>query len=587
MPYTSVFGGSLIFPSQLSFIAITTAVSAVLQWPTEQQITGDLVVADFINVNATAGGLTIDMPSALVAATGNKTTFNNVGANTFTVRDAAGGTIQAVAPGAQWVLVLTSNTTLAGTWLTFQMGASVSVASAGALAGAGIKAISTTLNQKIDADVEAATPFTVVDGDRARCLIYTAGAGVCNLPTPGTVGADWFFMLRNSGTGTLSVVPPSGTINSAASISMDPDDSCFIFTDGTNFFTVGLSAGSSIAFDFVSIPVAGTGDFTLSGANLNRISYRFTGLLTGNRRIVVPATTQQYWVDNQTTGAFTLTISTLAQVGPPVVVQGQTATLFCDGTNVLNANSSSSVTLPLTVGQGGTGATTVGGAQTNLQVPPVGRLINTAAPLGGGGDLSADRTLVVGAASEGASGVAEIATLVETAAGTDDARMVTPLKLSGILQGIVKATDTNRNTTITLADDPDLAGIPLQPSAQYIIEGVLVFDGQGATANGFRWALDFNGQLGNLDTLNGSLFSYQTGGTTESLVTPVASAGSQTKATFDGAAIAEVVEFKIGIITQADYVANTAVDLQWAQGTSNATNTRLNEGSWMKVTRVA
>jgi hypothetical protein len=400
MAYTSVFGGSLIFPSQTSYVAISTAVDVDLQWPTEQQITDGLVVADFIDVN-TAVAIDVTMPSALHTATGNKATFNNVGASAYDILDNDGGAIQTVAPGEQWVLVLTDNTDNAGAWLTFQMGASVSVASAAALAGAGIKAISTTLNQKIDSNAEAATPFTVVDGDRAACLIYTAGAGVCNLPTPGTVGSDWFFMLRNAGTGTLSVVPPSGLINGAASISMDPTDSCFIFTNGTDFFTIGLSAGSSIAFDFVSIPVAGTGDFTLSGANLNRISYRFTGILTGNRRIVVPATTQQYWVDNQTTGAFTLSISTLAQVGPPTITQGQTATLFCDGTNVLNANSSSSVVVPLTVGQGGSGATTVAGAQTNLQVPPTSRAVAAGAGMAGGGTLAADMTLNVVATTDG------------------------------------------------------------------------------------------------------------------------------------------------------------------------------------------
>ena len=140
MSYTDVFGGNLIFPSRVSYLALTTALDVQLQWPTEQQITGMFVVADIIDVDATAPGLNVDMPDARIASTGNKVTFNNIGANAYLVRDITGGTIQTVQPGEQWVLSLTDNSTDMGAWTTFQLGASVAVASASALAGAGIKA---------------------------------------------------------------------------------------------------------------------------------------------------------------------------------------------------------------------------------------------------------------------------------------------------------------------------------------------------------------------------------------------------------------------------------------------------------------
>jgi hypothetical protein len=395
MGYTDVFGGELLFPSQLSYLQITTAVDVTLQWPREQQIEGTDVVADFLDISTTAVALNIDMPDARSASTGNKTTVSNIGGNDFTLRDATGGTIQFIGTGEQWVIVLTDNTTEAGTWSAFQLGAATTLASASALAGAGLQADGFgLLEQIIDSDVEAATPITVVDGDRAKCLIYTAGAGTCNLPTPGTVGNNWFFMLRNSGSGTLNIVPGAGTIDGSANINLDPNGSTFIFTDGANFYTIGLTVASTIAFDFVSIAVPGSGDFVLSGANLDRISYRFTGALTGNRRIVVPNTTQQYWVDNQTTGAFTLEIDTAAGAGQ-TIPQNESAIVYCDATDVINAVSSTSVTFPITIGQGGTGATTVGGAQINLQVPPDSRLIATGAGLSGGGDLTGDRTLIL------------------------------------------------------------------------------------------------------------------------------------------------------------------------------------------------
>ena len=489
MAYTDVFGGELLFPSITSYNSITTAIDVTLQWAREQQIEGIDVVADWMDIDASVGSLNIDMPSASSVSTGNKVTFNNIGANTYTVRDSTGGTIQSVAPGEQWVLILTDNSTAAGTWITSQLGATVSVASASALAGAGIKAITTTLNQKIDSDVEAATPFTVVEGDRAKCSVYTAGAGTCNLPSPGAVGNDWFFMIRNSGSGTLNVLPPSGVIDGGASINLDPNDSAFIFTDGTDFFTVGLSTGSTIAFDFVSIAVPGSGDFVLSGANLNRISYRFTGALTGNRTIVVPNTTQQYWVDNQTSGAFDLDINTAAGSGQ-TVPQGSTIITYCDAVDVINAASSTTIGFPISVGQGGTGSTTASGARANLSTAFDGQNMIAGAGMVGGRDLSADRTFDVVAgvgilvnandidviqATEGLLGGAELATQAETDAGVDDTRIVTPLKLTNFpivtpsLGGLTDVTLTAPATGAVLyksaGDWLDTPGIIIDPGA--------------------------------------------------------------------------------------------------------------------------
>ena len=577
MAYTDIFSGQLIFPSQLSYLSITTAVDITLSWPTEQQIGGSNVVADFIDVETTVASLNIDMPAATATGTGNKATFNNVGAQTFTVRDSGGATIQSVAPGEQWVIVLRDNTTTAGLWRSFQLGATVAASNAAALAGAGLKAITTTLNQKIDSTVEAATPFTVVDGDRANCLIYTAGAGTANLPSPGTVGNDWFFLLRNSGSGTLNVVPPSGTIDGASSINLEPNDSAFIFTDGTNFFTVGLSSGSTIAFDFVSIAVPGSGDFTLSGANLNRIAYRFTGALTGNRNIIVPNTTQQYWIDNSTTGAFTLTVKTAAGAGISIA-QGQTGIGYSDGTDVVNAVSSTSVTFPITVGQGGTGATDAATALSNLGGVATSRAINTTAPVTGGGDLTADRTIAVGAASESATGVAEIATQAETDAGTDDTRFITPLKLENKV--IVTANNvfkrkqvqTTRSNDATLSDDPHLAGWSLDANQNYWVEGMLAVNQQaGGLTPGLRIGWAYSGSFATLSQI-GYIHQDSSSATIMSDVTT-------------GVAVFDMVVSSSRLWIRGIFRTNTTgtLDFQWAQANSSANFAGLDGGSWINI----
>lgn len=378
--FTQIFGGTTIAPSQATFLLLTMSTSVELAWPIEQAMDGN-VVADTIEVNATAPGLNIDIPDARQVSTGYTTLFNNTGANTVTVRNAVGANLISLVSGTAWVLYLADNSTEGGTWRVFQLGASVSVAVAAALAGAGLRAITTTLNQDIPVTSFNVTPTTLLDADRAKLMNWTGGLGTLNLPTPGVVGNGWYVQVRNTGSGDLTVTPPSGTIDGAATKTFAAGTSAVVVTDGTNFFTLGFGSGSGGggSFDFIEINVAGSGNFTLSGANLNRIAYRFIGILTGNRTIIVPNAIQQYWIANATTGAFSLYIRTAGQTPPGIeVLQNNQSIMYCDGTNVIDAESST-VSFPIPVAQGGTGAVNAATARTNLGAGATGDSIFTSA----------------------------------------------------------------------------------------------------------------------------------------------------------------------------------------------------------------
>jgi hypothetical protein len=154
------------------------------------------------------------------------------------------------------------------------------------------------------------------------------------------------------------------------------------------------------AFDFTSINLGGvSGNYTLSGAELNRIAYEFTGAITGNVEIVVPKTTQQYWVSNDTTGgSFTLRVRTNTQSPGVLVARGSRAILYCDGNEVVDAETGG-ISVPVAIADGGTGATTAGAALINLGGTTVGIAVFTAvdqaaaqAAIGvtsGGGDTAA------------------------------------------------------------------------------------------------------------------------------------------------------------------------------------------------------
>lgn len=343
--FTQLFGGSNIYPAQPQFLSLDPlSASVILAWPIEQSFATPNV-ADIIEVNATAPGLTIQLSDARTTTTGYTSLFNNIGVNTFTVLDAAGGVIATVASGTVWQIYLADNSTLAGVFRTFQYGAGVSNANAAALAGAGLVAITTTLNETMVVQAKNAN-YVMVTADRATVIEWTGGTGALTLPAAATVGTDWFAIIKNNGSGVLTVTPPTGTIDQIASLAFQPDESAFVITDGTNWFTVGFGQQINSIFDFIQIDLtAATGNVVLSGAQLNRISYRFTGALAGNVNIVVPNTIQQYWVDNETTGAFSLTVKTAAAAGV-VVVQGGRSILYCDGAQVVLANTAGSLTFP-------------------------------------------------------------------------------------------------------------------------------------------------------------------------------------------------------------------------------------------------
>lgn len=354
MSFTQVFGGNTIYPAEPDYLALALTENITLAWPIEQAINGD-VLAKIIDVTPDAPGRSIILPDARQGSTGYVSTFYNAGGDTFTVKDSIGGTVLTVASGEAWNVYLRANATAAGLWRIFQMGAGASSANAAALAGAGLRAISTTLNEAMLTVLQPVN-YAIVEADLASVQVWTGGIGGFTLPDASTLDAEWFVWVKNNGTGSLTLTPAAGTIDGSGSLILATLESCAIVSDGTNYYTVGLGQEVNSVFDFVSINVAGTGNFTLVGAQLNRISYKFTGVLTGNRSIIVPASVQQYWVDNETTGAFTLTVKAAGGVDPGVqVAQNTRAILYCDGSNIVNADDSSSISFPITPTQGGTG----------------------------------------------------------------------------------------------------------------------------------------------------------------------------------------------------------------------------------------
>lgn len=357
MSYTQVFGGTTIYPSDVTYLPLTLDADKALEWPLESNDPAN-PAARVIDVT-TSGGYSITLPDATQTGAGQTILFNNLPAstNSFTLKDYAGNTVATVGIGEQWQVYLASTSTAAGTWRVFQYGASTATVQASALAGYGLTVTSGTLSQSMTVTTFNSSPRTALATDRASALVWTGtGTGTLNLPTTGSVGNNFFIGVRNSGGGDLTVdAAGSETIDGLTTLALRPGESTNLMTDGVTWYTLGLGQEAVFAFDYTSITVTG-GTYTLAGSELNRIAYKFVGTLSSDQYIVVPPTIQQYWVDNGTTGPYNLFLQTSG--GTPVGVgQGTRGIYYCNGTNVIDADTAT-ISLPVNVADGGTGITT-------------------------------------------------------------------------------------------------------------------------------------------------------------------------------------------------------------------------------------
>ena len=366
--YTSPYTGQTINPSQVGYESLTISADTFLQWPINGNTTN--VVANIIDVDATVASLDVYLAPATEVSTGQTVLFRNVGANTFTVVDNSGNTIVSIASGVAEYIYLTDNSTINGVWESVTLGAGTSAANAATLAGYGLKAVNTTLNT-ITPVVTFSANLAMVPSAQSKLYVWTGGAGTLTLPPASNAGSGWYVIIKNDGTGILNIALNGGdTIDGNVSAQLQISESLVIVSNGSDYYSYAYGQSAQFFFTQLTKTVTG-GTVVLTSAEAENIIQDYQGVLVSNCTVIVPPTVQLYTFRNTTTGSFTLTFSTGA-VGAATVIlpQNQTIIAICDGTNVYNAQTSTSSFInALTLGNGSASAPSLsfsGDATTGL-----------------------------------------------------------------------------------------------------------------------------------------------------------------------------------------------------------------------------
>ena len=339
--YVSPFTGDVIQPTDVSYASVSFAANLQLYWA-QYVNAGQQVVARIMEFEATAAGLTISLPNALQGSVGQDILIRNLGSNTFTVNNYGAGGSFTVAPGQAFYTYLVDNSTSAGSWSVFQFGTGTSFADASSLAGTSTSAILGKLEVAlITSEYNLSNPV-ITDASRGNAFVWTGGLASWTLPPVSQLNDGWFLLVRNNGTGALTIDTSSisSSIDGQTNITLPLGDSCIICVDknpsNQDFYTVGRARPNSLTFTSATYDVDNIVGSTYSIVSNTPIIQRYTAL-SGSRStsllIEMPAVTQVYYLINDTgQNGYNIEFQVPGSGQTPVVLaNGQQVIMLSDG----------------------------------------------------------------------------------------------------------------------------------------------------------------------------------------------------------------------------------------------------------------
>lgn len=211
--------------------------------------------------------------------------------------------------------------------------------------------------------VTRTTLYTTTTADRNKIINCTSGTFTVTLLAVALAGRGFAQVIRNAGTGLITVDPNGGElIDGAATITLNTGDSCYIICDGTGWLSVARFSNTLIIqaktanYTVVNADRGTLIDYTTSGFTLTLTAvatllagFNFTARNSGAGTVIIDPSAAEL-ID----GAGTLTLH-----------PGQSVTLVCDGTSWKSIATNGSTIL-------GVMQTTVSGTSKDFTGIPAG-----------------------------------------------------------------------------------------------------------------------------------------------------------------------------------------------------------------------
>lgn len=336
--YQDLFGTNTVPPAEASYGAISISVSSTLAWTGDYSglTPNQYLVSSKLDVTPLSASLELLLPPANRVSVGQDILIRNVGAFSVTIADSLGNNGVSLPPGVAKVFFVTDNSSVAGTWGVFTLGTGTSGADATALAGYGLRVMSSKLNSEVPYQ-PINSNYTVQELNRAAVINALTGAVTIDLPTASSMSPGFYTLVRNSATGNV-VIEPNGSelIDGSSNKTLAPDESLILICTGLAWITVGFGRDATFVFGEVVVNAASP-SVTLTSQDVAGRMIRVSGTATSNITVTLPNVDNIYFVSIEAVlGAYSVTFTT--GLGSTTALgANQKTVLYCDGTNVTPA----------------------------------------------------------------------------------------------------------------------------------------------------------------------------------------------------------------------------------------------------------
>lgn len=357
MPVT-VFGNGAV---QTAYVSLTTfdlsLGSLTLIWPTSyvdvpytlNGINYNVLAASMLVTTINGNVNTITLPDATMASVGENFIITNAGVAPFNILKNDGSMLATIAVGLSYWVQLTDTSTIPGIWRVITFGAGTSTASAQSIAGLGLIALLNLPNGLLNTQVPVISTGVNTSlnlNNRAQLIVWTGGAGTITLPVINFVPAGFYVSILNQGTGTVQIVTPDMVnINSNSYTSVPPtmplalsfNQSLTLTSDGTQWYGFGFGQNQFSTVTVYAVDVSGNSNVTLTNSQSSSLVQEYSGMLTGNITVFFPVFPNNWYISNQTSGPYTLSVQLAGPLGTAIsITQGTNKIVYSNGTSMFN-----------------------------------------------------------------------------------------------------------------------------------------------------------------------------------------------------------------------------------------------------------